>query len=76
MAFLNQNEKIMKLAINLALKGLGRTQTNPLVGCLIVNNGKIVGKGFHEKFGENHAEINALKIAGNKAKGSTLYVSL
>ena len=68
--------KFMKLAIDLAKQGLGRTQTNPVVGCAIVKNGKIVGKGFHEKFGKSHAEINALRMAGRKAKGSTLYVTL
>lgn len=66
----------MKRAIKISKLGQFTTSPNPNVGCVIVNNNKIVGEGWHEKYGENHAEINALKIAGEKAKGSTIYITL
>lgn len=66
----------MKRAITLAEYGRGRTSPNPYVGAVIVNEGKIVGEGFHQKAGEPHAEINALHAAQEKAKGATLYVNL
>lgn len=66
----------MQLALNLAKKGSGKVHPNPLVGCVIVKNGKIAGKGFHEYFGGPHAEVNALRQAGKNAKGATLYVNL
>ena len=50
----------MKIAIELAKKGIGKVNPNPLVGAVIVKNGKIIGKGFHEKYGQAHAERNAL----------------
>jgi diaminohydroxyphosphoribosylaminopyrimidine deaminase/5-amino-6-(5-phosphoribosylamino)uracil reductase len=66
----------MKLAMQLALNGKGKTNPNPMVGALVVKNGKIIGRGFHEKCGLNHAEIIALNKAGQNAKGATLYVTL
>lgn len=66
----------MRTALVLARKGLGKVSPNPMVGCVIVNNGKVVGKGYHEYFGGPHAEINALREAGDEAVGSTLYVTL
>jgi diaminohydroxyphosphoribosylaminopyrimidine deaminase/5-amino-6-(5-phosphoribosylamino)uracil reductase len=66
----------MKLALKLALKAKGKTSPNPLVGALVVKNGKIIGRGFHAKAGLAHAEIVALDEAGKKAKGATLYVTL
>ncbi|QJC31505.1 bifunctional diaminohydroxyphosphoribosylaminopyrimidine deaminase/5-amino-6-(5-phosphoribosylamino)uracil reductase RibD [Enterobacteriaceae endosymbiont of Donacia tomentosa] len=66
----------MTHAIKLAKLGIFTTTPNPNVGCIIVNNKKIVGKGYHFKKGEPHAEINALKMAGKYAKGSTVYVTL
>ena len=66
----------MNRALALAQQGKGRTSPNPLVGAVIVNTGKIVGEGYHQKAGEPHAEIHALQAAGEKAKGSTLYVNL
>lgn len=68
--------EFMKLALKLAEKGKGRVSPNPLVGAVLVKKGKIIGKGFHEKFGKAHAEINALKHAGSKAKGSEVYINL
>ncbi|MDR0401870.1 MAG: bifunctional diaminohydroxyphosphoribosylaminopyrimidine deaminase/5-amino-6-(5-phosphoribosylamino)uracil reductase RibD [Endomicrobium sp.] len=70
------NEKYMKIAINLASKGNGNVYTNPLVGCVIVKNNKIVGRGWHEYFGGNHAEVNAIINAGENSNGADLYVTL
>ena len=66
----------MQLAINEARKGMGRTSPNPCVGAVVVNNDKLVAKGFHRKAGTPHAEVNALAAAGKKAKGATIYVTL
>ena len=66
----------MKQAIRLARKGMGTTSPNPLVGAIIVKDGKIVGKGYHKRKGEPHAEIIALREAGSYASGATLYVNL
>ncbi|MDO5041190.1 MAG: bifunctional diaminohydroxyphosphoribosylaminopyrimidine deaminase/5-amino-6-(5-phosphoribosylamino)uracil reductase RibD [Peptoniphilus sp.] len=69
----------MKRAIELAKKGMGSTKANPLVGCVIVKNDEIIGEGYHERFGENHAEINAIlnaKERNNFLEGATLYVNL
>jgi len=66
-------------ALKLARKGLGSVEPNPAVGCVIVKNGKIIGKGYHKKFGNPHAEIEALKDCvkkGNNPAGSTVYVTL
>ncbi len=73
---MTSDEQYMREAIELAKKGLGKTSPNPAVGCLIVKNGEIVGRGFHEKAGEDHAEVNALFEAGEKAIGSDMYVTL
>jgi diaminohydroxyphosphoribosylaminopyrimidine deaminase / 5-amino-6-(5-phosphoribosylamino)uracil reductase len=70
------DEDYMKLALELARKGRGSVSPNPMVGALIVKNGRIIGKGYHQKFGGNHAEINAIMTAGNDVEGSTLYVTL
>jgi diaminohydroxyphosphoribosylaminopyrimidine deaminase / 5-amino-6-(5-phosphoribosylamino)uracil reductase len=66
----------MQHALDLARKASGLASPNPLVGCVIVNNGEIVGQGFHEYDGRSHAEILALKAAGEKSRGATLYVTL
>jgi len=66
----------MDIALKLAEKGKGFVSPNPLVGCIIVKRGKIVGRGYHKKYGEAHAEINALKSAGKKAKNATMYVNI
>jgi len=67
---------IMQRCLELARKGAGMVSPNPMVGCVIVRNGEIVGEGFHRKFGGPHAEIFAMKCAGKKIKDATLYVSL
>lgn len=66
----------MRLALKLAGKAAGQVSPNPMVGCVIVRKGKIISRGFHEKFGEAHAEINALKKINSKADGATMYVNL
>ncbi len=70
------DEKWMARAIELAGKANGRTRPNPLVGALVVQNGKPVSEGFHPYFGGPHAEIVALKKAGKRARQATLYVTL
>jgi diaminohydroxyphosphoribosylaminopyrimidine deaminase/5-amino-6-(5-phosphoribosylamino)uracil reductase len=66
----------MQHALDLARKAIGLASPNPLVGCVIVQNGEIVGQGFHEYDGRSHAEILALRAAGGKARGAILYVNL
>jgi diaminohydroxyphosphoribosylaminopyrimidine deaminase/5-amino-6-(5-phosphoribosylamino)uracil reductase len=66
----------MGLAIKLALKAKGLTSPNPMVGAVVVKNGRIIGRGYHEKAGLAHAEVLALDEAGNDAKGASLYVTL
>jgi diaminohydroxyphosphoribosylaminopyrimidine deaminase/5-amino-6-(5-phosphoribosylamino)uracil reductase len=68
--------KCMARALQLARKGLITTHPNPRVGCIITRNGQVVGSGWHKKAGEAHAEINALHVAGDKARGGTAYVTL
>ncbi len=70
------DEFYMRRALDLAIKRKGLTHPNPTVGCVIVKDGKIVGEGFHYKAGYDHAEVVALKQAGEKAKGATVYVTL
>lgn len=73
---MDKDIKYMRKAIVLAKKGFGRTSPNPIVGAVVVRNGKIVGKGWHKKAGTPHAEINAIADAGDKTNGATLYVTL
>lgn len=70
------DEQMMARAISLARNGLGRTSPNPLVGAVIVRDGRIVAEGWHRKAGTPHAEIHALNMAGELARGATVYVSL
>jgi diaminohydroxyphosphoribosylaminopyrimidine deaminase/5-amino-6-(5-phosphoribosylamino)uracil reductase len=70
------DEMYMKRALVLAKKGQGSTNPNPMVGAVIVKNGKVIGEGYHEKYGELHAERNALKNCTEDPKGATLYVTL
>jgi len=70
------DRRYMRLAVRLALKGAGRTSPNPLVGAVLVRSGRIVATGYHQRAGEDHAEIVALKRAGDRARGATLYLSL
>ena len=66
----------MKRALALARKGIGRTAPNPAVGCVIAKDGKIIGEGWHKKAGGHHAEVHALEMAGNAAKGADVFVTL
>lgn len=70
------DEKYMRLALDLAKNAEGRTSPNPMVGAVIVKNGRIIGCGWHKKAGTPHAEIHALAAAGEEARGATIYVSL
>ena len=73
-----QHEKYMKMCFELALLGKGSVLPNPMVGCVVLDkDGNIVSKGYHKKYGENHAERDALlKLQNNEAEGGTLYVNL
>jgi diaminohydroxyphosphoribosylaminopyrimidine deaminase / 5-amino-6-(5-phosphoribosylamino)uracil reductase len=70
------DEYYMKLALALARRGLGKTSPNPMVGAVIVKGGKIVGQGYHRRFGGPHAEINAIQDARGDVNGAVLYVTL
>ena len=69
-------EQFMKRAIELAKQGSGWTAPNPLVGAVVVKNGRVIGEGFHRKYGELHAERNALAACSEDPAGATLYVTL
>ncbi len=70
------DSKFMRLALREARKGVGRTSPNPCVGAVIVQDGTVISRGYHKKAGTPHAEIHALRKAGNKARGATMYVTL
>ncbi len=72
----SQNEKYMQMALKLAKKGIGSVEPNPPVGCVIVKSQELIGKGFHEKFGDAHAEINAIGNCTKNPAGATMYVTL
>src|SRR5207249_5148936 len=70
------DDRYMAEALRLARRGAGRTSPNPAVGAVVVRGGKIVGRGFHRRAGGAHAEVFALREAGARARGATLYVTL
>ena len=70
------HEKYMEQALDLAEKGKCYTSPNPMVGAVIVKNGKVIGSGYHEVCGGNHAEVNAIESAIESVEGSTIYVTL
>lgn len=74
----HSHETYMRRALELAYYGHGHVSPNPLVGCVIVHHGKIIGEGWHKKYGEAHAEVNAIASVADKSllKESTLYVNL
>ncbi len=76
MTWTNDDNKYMALALQLAKKGVYTARPNPMVGCVIVNKGQIIGQGFHQKYGQAHAEINALSQAVGNTNGATCYVTL
>ena len=70
------DEVFMRRALELAARGCGLTSPNPMVGAVVVRDGEIVGEGFHARAGEPHAEVEALRAAGPRTRGATLYVTL
>lgn len=72
----NDDDRLMGEALALSLQGQGAVEPNPMVGCVIVRDGEVVGRGYHERFGGPHAEVNALEHAGERAAGATAYVTL
>ena len=72
----NINKKYMRMAIELAKKGAGGVNPNPMVGAVVVKNGEVIGRGYHKFFGGPHAEVYALEEAGRDAEGATIYVTL
>ncbi len=70
------DEAWMRQALELAERGRGHVEPNPLVGAVVVCDGQVVGEGWHERFGSAHAEVNALAAAGEAARGATMYVTL
>ena len=76
MKFTSQDHQMMQKAILLAKQGIYTTAPNPNVGCVLIKDGQIIGEGAHLKAGEPHAEVHALRQAGENAKGSTAYVTL
>ncbi len=75
---MQNNEFYLNRCIKIAKKGIGKVSPNPLVGCVIINNNEIIGEGYHEKYGDKHAEVNAINNVKNKdqLKTSTLFVNL
>lgn len=73
---MQEYEKYMKMAINLAKKGIGFVNPNPMVGAVIVKEGEVIGKGYHKKYGGFHAEKNAIDSCKKSTKGATMYVTL
>ncbi|GAB4817819.1 hypothetical protein N2152v2_004865 [Parachlorella kessleri] len=71
------DRQYMRRALELAARGLGKTYPNPAVGCVVVaDSGEVVGEGYHPKAGLPHAEVYALRAAGQRARGATAYVTL
>src|SRR3954468_884126 len=71
-----QDEQFLRRAIRLAMNGRGRVEPNPMVGCVIVKGGRIIGEGFHRQFGGPHAEPEALAACTESPAGATAYVTL
>lgn len=72
----NQKNMYMEMALNLAVKAEGKTYPNPMVGAVVIKNGKIIGKGYHKKFGKDHAEVMAIKDAHKDCCNATMFVTL
>ena len=73
---MEQDRQYMKMALELAQKGMGFTAPNPMVGAVIVKNGRIIGQGYHRKYGDLHAEREALAVCTEEPKGASIYVTL
>ncbi len=76
MTSVQSNHLYMTRALSLAARGKGKTNPNPMVGAVIVNQGRVVGEAYHHQAGKPHAEILALHQAGPRARGGVLYVTL
>jgi diaminohydroxyphosphoribosylaminopyrimidine deaminase/5-amino-6-(5-phosphoribosylamino)uracil reductase len=72
----SKDETFMRRALELAARGGNRTAPNPLVGAVVVKGGRVVGEGWHRAYGGPHAEVHAIRAAGARAKGATMYVTL
>src|SRR5690242_13556132 len=72
----DSDQEWMRRALELAERGRGCVEPNPLVGAVVVRDGNVVGEGWHQRYGEAHAEVNALAAAGQAARDATLYVTL
>jgi diaminohydroxyphosphoribosylaminopyrimidine deaminase / 5-amino-6-(5-phosphoribosylamino)uracil reductase len=70
------DRRYMRRALQLAARAAGETNPNPMVGCVIVKGGRIVGEGYHHRAGQAHAEVLALRAAGDRTRGATMYVTL
>ena len=70
------DQYFMQMALDLAIKGEGFTSPNPMVGAVVVKDGRVVGSGYHQMVGGPNAEVNAIDAAGKLAEGATLYVTL
>lgn len=70
------NEEYMKLAMEMAEKGAGKVNPNPMVGAIIVKDGRVIGRGYHKQYGRNHAEVNAFESLLDNPEGATIYVTL
>ncbi len=70
------DEGWMRRALELAERGRGAVEPNPLVGAVLVRGGLVVGEGWHQRYGQAHAEVNALAAAGEDVRGALLYVTL
>jgi len=73
---MNSDEKYMKLALELAKKGSGKTKPNPMVGAVIVKDNKIISTGYHKHYRADHAEVDAIKKAAVSLKGAVIYSTL
>ena len=75
---MSKDEKYMQQTLELAIKGMGKVSPNPMVGCLIVNDGKVIAQGWHQQYGKAHAERNAVDQLSDKhlLKDSVVYVNL
>ncbi len=73
---MRDDTRYMRLALELAARGTGYTSPNPMVGAVLVKDGRIVGRGYHRKVGGPHAEVEAIRDAGPEARGATMYVTL
>ncbi len=75
-AFTTADEKWMRRALDLAARGQGSVEPNPMVGCVVVRGGRVIGEGYHRRFGGPHAEVEALRRCGGRARHADVYVTL